>query len=43
MRCGVFILSLMLCLASHGQEGCFNPDLSGDGHIGSADLVVLLG
>lgn len=43
MRCSVFILSLMLCLASHGQEDCFNPDLSGDGHIGSADLVVLLG
>ena len=43
MRIHTLLPALALCCAMHAQEDCFNPDLSGDGVVGSADLIVLLG
>ena len=36
------LLFLAFSSACWGQEDCFNPDLSNDGNVGAADLVMLL-
>ena len=36
------LLFLAFTSACWGQEDCFNPDLSNDGNVGAADLVMLL-
>ena len=42
MRLFFALLLLFFVVPSRGQEACFNPDLSNDGVVGSADLVLLL-
>ena len=42
MRLFFALLLLFFVVPSRGQEPCFNPDLSNDGVVGSADLVLLL-
>jgi uncharacterized protein (TIGR02145 family) len=37
-----FIACLILLLPTSAQDECFNPDLSNDGIVGSADLLLLL-
>lgn len=39
---GVFLILVSLPVPSWGQESCFNPDLSNDGNVGAADLILLL-
>ena len=36
------LLLLTFASVSWGQDDCFNPDLSNDGNVGAADLVMLL-
>lgn len=37
-----FIASILLQVPASAQDDCFNPDLSNDGIVGSADLLFLL-
>jgi uncharacterized protein (TIGR02145 family) len=37
-----FIASFILLVPASAQDDCFNPDLSNDGIVGSADLLLLL-
>ncbi len=39
---GILLLLVSLPVPCWGQEDCFNPDLSNDGHVGAADLILLL-